>query len=708
MKKIIFTVVFCLIALNANAATYWVSKSGSDGNSCFASDTEPTLATQSRLTIGAGADCLSAGDTLKIKVGTYAETLLNQFPSGTSINARTKIEGVTGETITIQSASGNILEFSSARDFLHFNNLILDGQGTASRGVRIHDTVAMDGMLFEHLEVKDFESTGFDVGDSVANSTFRYNTCHGIDVNGDSQSSAHCFYMRGINNIIEYNYIHNVAQYGINLNYNGGTASRPNIVRYNRITNTSFCNIAPGPCDLNRDAAISINEPDNLVHDNIIYSVTDHGILVQSAGHRAKVYHNTIYAAGHDGIHIKSGMQDVELRNNLIISSSDNAIDDLGTGTISTDNLTTGSPFINAAGNEFNLIEASAAIDYAAAISGFTAHNCIDDADEANASGACDAGALEAPVYSSSVVESGDTNTALITWLVASQGLRSGVGLQSCDFTDFALTDDGAGETETACTVTGTNRTDVDISGTFTASVTLTATYTRPASGALTDNVGIGCGRNEANCINGTVRSTGPKTMTNNVSGSPSVTWTSIHFRCLSYYSDTSPVATDWLRAEDASNSSADLRCPIRAGGVGAVAMGVQVTGANPDNTTFAWYANRNGGAYAAMTDAPSATALSFADALPITMTDSEISSAILTSPTNYFGGTVVWQQASSPTYDLAQNDDFQVILVVSIGSGAAVGDNFCIRGALSGQTETSITATQFPCFQVVQPAAGY
>src|SRR5215510_9249799 len=54
---------------NSGTRTYWVSKSGSDANGCNNS-TSP-LTTPAKLTINAGIACMSAGDTLNIRAGTY-------------------------------------------------------------------------------------------------------------------------------------------------------------------------------------------------------------------------------------------------------------------------------------------------------------------------------------------------------------------------------------------------------------------------------------------------------------------------------------------------------------------------------------------------------------------------------------------------------------------------------------------------------------
>src|ERR1043165_3460341 len=75
MKRVtpIFIFLLLFLAAYAHAATYWVSKSGSNGNGCNNSST--ALTTTAKLTVAAGLSCLSSGDTLNIRTGTYTEDI---------------------------------------------------------------------------------------------------------------------------------------------------------------------------------------------------------------------------------------------------------------------------------------------------------------------------------------------------------------------------------------------------------------------------------------------------------------------------------------------------------------------------------------------------------------------------------------------------------------------------------------------------------
>ena len=78
MKKILFLLAFLFIGTTtAEAATYWVSQQGSNGNTnCVNSTSQPAnLGPNSSPTIVAGITCLSAGDTLYVMPGAYTESI---------------------------------------------------------------------------------------------------------------------------------------------------------------------------------------------------------------------------------------------------------------------------------------------------------------------------------------------------------------------------------------------------------------------------------------------------------------------------------------------------------------------------------------------------------------------------------------------------------------------------------------------------------
>ena len=80
--SVLFLTAFARISpLVAHAATYYVAKTGNNNNTC----TQARSLSTPKHTIAAGLSCLSGGDTLIIKAGTYLEVINHkQVPSGIS------------------------------------------------------------------------------------------------------------------------------------------------------------------------------------------------------------------------------------------------------------------------------------------------------------------------------------------------------------------------------------------------------------------------------------------------------------------------------------------------------------------------------------------------------------------------------------------------------------------------------------------------
>jgi len=133
------------------------------------------------------------------------------------------------------------------------------------------------------------------------------------------------------------------------------------------------------------------------------------------------------------------------------------------------------------------------------------------------------------------------------------------------------------------------------------------------------------------------------------------------------------------------------------------------MTGERPGVAGLDWHANQNGGAYSAMTNTASATAIAFAGVNPPSMSDTEaISAAILTMPDSYIAGKVLTQAASQPVVAFTAGSTTNVIIAGKTDAATAVGDTFCIQAAKSGGAVSSITQSAYPCLLIVSPASGF
>jgi hypothetical protein len=121
--------LFVCLTLSANAAfatTYYVDASNpngrGDGNTCSAAQS----VSSPKLTIKGGVSCMSGGDTLYVRAGTYNEALnSNTIPSGTGTSwpgGATTIKAYPGETPTM---NGNV--WISVKSYIVWDGISING-----------------------------------------------------------------------------------------------------------------------------------------------------------------------------------------------------------------------------------------------------------------------------------------------------------------------------------------------------------------------------------------------------------------------------------------------------------------------------------------------------------------------------------------------------------------------------------------------------
>lgn len=360
----------------ASAATFYVATSGNDAN-------PGTLASPFR-TIAKGLAVIRAGDTLYIRGGTYNEGINSNhqtIPTGTSWSDAPLISGYSGETVVL---TGHLNMDHSYIQYVVFSNLVLDG-GAASffngaHHVRLQNSVVKNAatqgihgaytsdIQFINLKVHNNGSTKYDHGIYAAIKNMLIDGCEFYDNSG----------------------------YGIHIYDTSGSRADNSIIRNNRVYN-------------NRGAAgVILSYGTNIqFYNNIVYNNLN-GVSANYSASNVQFYNNTIYNHPQgSGVEVGGGASSTIVRNNILYQNGTPIIN-AGSGTVTSNNLTTNPMFVNASGANFKLQSGSPAIDTGATISAVTT-----DFDKASrpAGAAYDIGAYE---FASVAAPAAPTNVRIV------------------------------------------------------------------------------------------------------------------------------------------------------------------------------------------------------------------------------------------------------------------------------------------------------
>lgn len=339
-------IISCLTAAVSEAATYYVAKTGSNSNTCAQAQSQSTP----KLTVGGGAACLSSGDTLYIKAGTYSETNNSiNLPTATSWAGATTISKYGSDVVTFQSHSNPFKTFDGTMAYVIFNGFVFNGSSSTD-GITIR---GVHHLRYTNVELKNAGSTGVNISTGSNGNEFINCSVHG---NGFAPQplgrGAYGFYISGSNNLVDHCDVYNNGATGIMLYGNPGAVNnntiRNNLVHDNSAFNQSY------------SAGFYLTSGDgNVAYNNIVYG--NFGGI--KAGTNSTVYNNTVYANWNWGIIIDSPASGAIIKNNIAYQNPGGNIVDTGTGTIQLNNLTTDPKFVNPSAKNFRLQTGSAAID---------------------------------------------------------------------------------------------------------------------------------------------------------------------------------------------------------------------------------------------------------------------------------------------------------------------------------------------------------
>ena len=354
--------------------TYYVATNGNDSRSCSTA----TNINTPKGTLSNAVTCLSAGDTLYIRGGTYTgsnntiDSEVNTVPSGTSWSNAVTIRGYPGETVTIRPPNGihGLRLTLGAPHYLIFQDFILD---------YVNDTIGMVGIYlssgahhnrFERLEVTGAKEFGIGFSRNNGNSPFNEVINSRISNSGfpgGPITNGHGFYISTSDNLFEGNEVFNNQGYGFHLYDDAGPKFvARNVVRNNKIYNNGLHpSLGYG--------LVQAWGADNLIYNNLIYS-NPGGILIYIDSENVGVYNNTIYSnTVAEGIALQFYQSAPIIHNNIVFANESSIVDYGGTGSpVISNNFTTDPKFINASTNDFHLQSSSPAINAGTTVSTVT------------------------------------------------------------------------------------------------------------------------------------------------------------------------------------------------------------------------------------------------------------------------------------------------------------------------------------------------
>ena len=652
MKRAIFILALLLLAAEAKATTWYVGTSGNDGNSCATA--QSSVAANRKRTIQSGLACVGAagttdgaGDTVSVAAGTYAETLIDKIPSGTSGNVFTLMcessraclltPSGTAEAIGFGGTGGHYITISGFKNTTGGDFVTLSGStSTVSTNITITD-FEIDGTS-KHANAMGIQGSG------ASNITISSCLIHSLTGGtGANTGLSHAIY--GTDNtanwIIEKCTIRNNGAYGIHLYGTGSTQPAGYKVRRN-ITHS------------NAAAGIVLYGEGHDVSYNISYSNFG-GILYRSGN--GLLYNNTVYNNSEGGIYNDyNNGHDYVCRNNLAISNGSGNVRNCNTAS---NNVTTGtiaSHVTNAGAGDFTLLSTSGALNQGTAtIYGSTVVAYNGGAPDAGAHqklGAvtCEVGLVAANILACDVQN--NVNPPL---------------LPAASITGITVTRAGASNAVTANSRQGTNGFRATLTDNFTAGQECKFIYLQ-STGNITDSALIGNTSNQE--LFSTVDTLLGQTCTNNVSGPATATVTQSHAAMFAWAGDEGSGAQI-----GSTNSTTALRAMVHAKYLARLAL--KTTVADTSATNYALHYSKNGGAYAVVPTFTGSEDVGICDAPSVSAGNT---TQRLTSG-GFTAGRVVEIGAGIPTLTMTNGQSTELLYPICYGPNLVANtDNVKLR----------------------------
>lgn len=314
-----------LVAQPTFAATRYVALTGSDANSCAASEDIDTP----KRTFSSAVACIQPGDTLYIRGGLWTEQLNVQDAgkSGTS-TAWITIAGFPGETVTIRYATTTIGSYGPVkarglRGYFIFKDFILDGVNMADENKwQIRD--GNHHFTLEGIEIVNFPTSAVYI---EANDIVIRN-CRFHNSSGPQNVGYAVYYHHGTTALFEGNEFDHMP--GGAMQVYPGPLSGITIRRNKIHDNNSNSSVPIGGILVATAASSGGNVSGVDIYENeIVNNGSDAGSSAGSDGVRVrqstfgtvsniKIYNNVITGNKRYGVAVENGASAVEVRNNIL------------------------------------------------------------------------------------------------------------------------------------------------------------------------------------------------------------------------------------------------------------------------------------------------------------------------------------------------------------------------------------------------------
>ncbi len=659
------------------AATYYMGTSGSDANSCATAQNSGTR----KRTFASASTCLSPGDTLIVGDGTYTE-IMNisvSLNAGTSSN-RITIQAENRRQATFAPGGASTRALTLLRSYYTVEGFVFNCTSTASGDNTAcfsnNVTSGINNVWLIDNEFYNSQGGGGYAGGGSSGWIIEYNTIHDNGWATDYHQSNGLYFPSLVNSIIRRNeFYHNecvAIRFG-NSSTTGGD-STDNIAEYNYIHDNGDGFGGVEDCT-SEGAAILLAGSRNVARYNLIKNQWRYGLLFYSFSPHVETdnsaYNNTVYNASFYCIDTRTNVFNSTAKNNHLAACGLGATRDTGTGTVYSNNRTTGT-----------------ITDCTVSTSDFTqkaGSSCIDAGVDVGLSyngSAPDIGAFETFVFSSCEVPNSAASTIQITF-------TSNTNVLGSTLTTFTARRNGSNNALTgAATKIGDNIVSLPLTTTYVGGDTADISW---ASGGLTDSALIGGSLNQPY-----VQTLTNQSCTNNSGSAPTFTLTQVTHEYHGVYGlEASP---DIRSAEGVSTYS------VIAGGAFRIRYAITCGGANCDSTGFyVYYAT--GGGYAAVPDTFGAGNVAFCGSTfvdPLIPSNGSSTTNQLSTGGTFVPGGIVFSANAIPTIS-GLNNGYKTELEYCIRFDTDASGTYTFR--LYNQTGSALdTYTITPSVVIASP----